>query len=119
MMRWQVPFGKQHKRPCQCQQPVKEIVHPVQNNVVHKCSEEVVKHVHPMHTTVVNHHHIKNKHIYPQTTSVKNTFSEVDVFNNGPQAGLNQVAGAMMPEKGFGHHPSKNKYCHKKRRPWI
>lgn|SRR5690625_3638554 len=114
-MKWQQgSFGKQKMHPNQCQQPVKEIVYPVQNNVVHKCTEEVVKHIHPMHTTVVNHHLIKNEHLYPHTTSVENTFDEVDMFGNGMPGG-GQVAGAMTP--GFGHGQHKHhKKCWKKGR---
>ncbi|HLS20670.1 MAG TPA: CotD family spore coat protein [Bacillota bacterium] len=115
MKRRQVPHGKQHMQPYQCQQPVKEIVYPVQNNVVHKCSEEVVKHIHPMHTTVVNHHLIKNEHLYPHTTSVENTYEEIEMYNNGAPGG-NQVAGATAPGMGFGPQHQNNKYCNKRRR---
>jgi len=100
-----------HQSNCGCPQPncgcpVKEVVHPVKENVVHCCSEETVKHVHPSHTTVVNHHLIKNEHVYPHSTSFENTVNEVDVFggafNTPPMAPGNQVGGAMSPGMGPG-----------------
>ena len=86
------------RRNCGCGKP-KTVVHPVNENVVHCCSEETVKHIHPSHTTVKNHHLVKNVHVFPHSTSVANTFNEVDVyggsFNTGrPPTG---VAGAMSP----------------------
>ncbi|MGM8366049.1 spore coat protein [Virgibacillus sp. W0181] len=87
---------RHHQKPhWNCQKPVKEIVYPVKENMVHCCSEETVKHVHPTHTTVMNHHLIKNEHVYPQTTSYGNTVNEVNV-NGAPGPG-GQVAGAMSP----------------------
>lgn len=71
------------RRHCGCPRPVKEIVHPVRENVVHCCSEEVVNHIHPSHTTVVNHHLIKNKHFFPHSTSVANTVNQTNI-NCGP-----------------------------------
>ncbi|MFP7477400.1 CotD family spore coat protein [Terribacillus saccharophilus] len=50
----------------------KTIVDPVINNVQHTYSEEVIEHIHPVHTTVVNHHKVKNVHMYPHTTSYAN-----------------------------------------------
>lgn len=95
---------------CGCQSP---IIHPVKENVVHCCTEETVKHIHPSHTTVMNHHLVKNEHVFPHSTSVQNTFSEVNVnaggrppFGGGPG---NQVGGAMNPggpgqQVGGAHH---------------
>src|SRR5690625_1499637 len=87
-----------------CGSPVKEICHPVNQNVFHCNSEETIKHVHPSHTTVVNHHLINNEHVYPHSTSVDNTFSEVDVYGGsfntppvGPGGPGSQVGGAMRP----------------------
>lgn len=87
---------KRHRKPCcGCQKPVKEIVYPVKQNTVHCCSEETIKHVHPSHTTVMNHHLIKNEHVYPHTTSFGNTVNQVNMYG-GPGPG-SQVAGAMSP----------------------
>ncbi|WP_226034726.1 CotD family spore coat protein [Aquibacillus saliphilus] len=63
-----------------CPKPVNEVVYPTKYNVVNNCFENEVKHVHPSHTTVVNHHLQKNKHVYPHSTSVENTFNSVDVY---------------------------------------
>lgn len=82
--------------PCNCQQPVKEIVYPVKEDVVHKCSEETVKHIHPSHTTIVNHHLVKNEHLFPHTTSVVNTFDEMNVM------GTSTGPSGMGPGAGFG-----------------
>lgn len=97
---------RSRRRPnCGCQ-----IVHPVKENVVHCCSEETVQHVHPSHTTVVNHHLIKNEHVYPHSTSFENTVNEIDVFGGAfntpetPGPG-NQVGGAMNPNMGQGSPP--------------
>lgn len=73
----------------------KQIVHPVKQNVINCCSEETVNHIHPSHTTIVNHHLIKNKHIFPHSTSVQNQVNSVDVYGgsfNTPSN--NQVGGA-------------------------
>lgn len=127
--------GCPKQMPCHCQKPAKEVVHPVKQNVVHNCSEETVKHVHPSHTTVMKHHLVKNEHVYPHSTSVQNTFDEVDVnlgsFNTppmGPGSGVggamngkcakgkndynhgNGVMGAQMGHHHHGHGPSN---CHK------
>jgi len=77
-----------------CAGPVKEIVYPVKHNVVDCYSNETVKHVHPSHTTFVNHHLVRNEHIYPHSTSVKNTRRSVNVF--GPRFGC-QGCGAVKP----------------------
>lgn len=96
-------------QPCHCQKPVKEIMYPVKENIVHHCTKEVVKHIHPSHTTVVNHHITKNKHLFPHSTSVKNTFDEMDFYeqNNFNQS-PNDVAGIM-----------NNNNCNKKHKPYM
>src|SRR5690625_4481625 len=95
-----------HRSRCGCPRPncgcpVKEVIHPVKCNVVHCNSEETIKHVHPSHTTVVNHHLIKNEHVFPHSTSFENTVNEVDVFggafNTTPAGPGSQVGGAMSP----------------------
>lgn len=99
-----------HRSHCGCPQPncgcPRTIVHPVRENVVHRCTEETVKHVHPSHTTVMNHHLIKNKHFFPHTTSTENTCKEVDVYGGSrPPFGAGpggQVAGVAGPGMGMG-----------------
>lgn len=90
--------------------PVNEIVYPTKEEVVKTYSEETVKHIHPIHTTVVNCHTIKNKHVYPHTTSNENIVNEVDVNNESEVAGVTDQFG------GFG----SGKCCHKRRRSrWL
>lgn len=89
------------QRNCGCGKP-KTIVHPTQQNVVHCCSEETVMQIHPSHTTVMNHHLVKNVHEFPHSTSTQNTFNEVDVYGgsfnvpNQPPG----VMGSMSPGPG-------------------
>lgn len=64
------PVHPVHCGPVHC--GTKTIVDPVMNNVQHTYSEEVIEHIHPVHTTVVNHHKVKNVHAYPHTTSFAN-----------------------------------------------
>ncbi|MFD2630142.1 CotD family spore coat protein [Oceanobacillus kapialis] len=85
---------------CGCQRP-KQVVHPTKYNCVNQYSESVVEHIHPSHTTVMNHHLVKNKHFYPHSTSVQNTANSVNEYGgsfNVPAPG--QVAGAMSPGMG-------------------
>ncbi|HLT54898.1 MAG TPA: spore coat protein [Bacillota bacterium] len=95
---------RHHGPHCGCP---KCIVHPVKHNTVHTCSESEVLHVHPSHTTVVNHHLVKNQHIFPHSTSFQNVTNSVDQFGPsfevpGPGFGPGQVAGAMQPGVGPG-----------------
>ncbi|WP_100011250.1 CotD family spore coat protein [Lentibacillus sediminis] len=102
--------GHHHGPHCGCP---KQIVHPTKHNCVNQYSESVVEHVHPSHTTVMNHHLVKNKHYYPHSTSVQNTSNSVNEFGgafNVPPG--NQVAGAMSPGgpgmgagPGYGYGP--------------
>jgi spore coat protein D len=62
---------------CGCK---KCIVYPTKCNVVQNCSEEFVEHIHPSHTTVMNHHHIHNQHVFPHSTSVVNTVDSSNSF---------------------------------------
>ncbi|WP_077621773.1 spore coat protein [Sediminibacillus massiliensis] len=85
-----------------CMKPANQIVYPTKHNVVHNCYEENVQHVHPSHTTVMNHHLIKNNHVYPHSTSVQNTVDSVDLYGGSFNVPGNQVAGAATPPFGPG-----------------
>ena len=90
-----------HGRHCGCQS-CKTIVYPTKHNCVNQYSESVVNHVHPSHTTVMNHHTVKNNHVFPHSTSVQNSSNSVNQYGgsfNVPSPG-GQVGGAMSP--GFG-----------------
>jgi len=45
------------------------VIHPTQEIVNHTFSTSVVPHIHPVHTTTVNHHMYQHKHYCPQTAS--------------------------------------------------
>lgn len=63
--------------------PPKRIVYPTKCDVVHCCTEETIEHVHPSHTTVCNHHLIKNRHVFPHTTSQEFSTEEVNMIDPG------------------------------------
>ncbi|MBB6452249.1 spore coat protein D [Salirhabdus euzebyi] len=63
--------------------PVETVVYPTKHCVKNTHSVNEVNHVHPAHTTVVNHHLQKNKHYFPHTTSFANTYDAVNI-NMGP-----------------------------------
>ncbi|MFD1040549.1 CotD family spore coat protein [Virgibacillus byunsanensis] len=97
---------RHHRPDCGRPRPTDRVVYPVRENVVHNCFENTVEHVHPSHTTVMNHHLTRNRHVYPHSTSVRNTFNSVDEYGgsfqtpgNGPGS---QVAGATSPGYGPG-----------------
>lgn len=118
--------------------PAQEIVYPTKEEVVKTYSEETVKHIHPIHTTVVNCHTVKNEHLYPHTTSYENVVNEVEVGDGGSVAGVTDgfgpggsVGGAGSP--GFGNQGGHGSYgghcghrcncgkCHRRprRRRWF
>lgn len=112
-----------HYHGPQCGCP-KRIVYPVKHNCVHHCTESEVEHIHPSHTTVMNHHLVKNKHVFPHSTSVENTCSSVDVFggrfhtSRPPMGGMmgpgTYTAGAMDPgmmKHGMKDWHKPNKWC--------
>ncbi|MCD4839120.1 spore coat protein [Neobacillus sedimentimangrovi] len=45
------------------------VIHPTKHFVNHTFSTTVVPHIHPVHTTTVNHHLFQHKHYCPHTTS--------------------------------------------------
>ncbi|MGJ7909416.1 CotD family spore coat protein [Neobacillus sp. LXY-1] len=45
------------------------VIHPTTNFVNHTFSTTVVPHIHPIHTTTINHHLYQHKHYCPQTAS--------------------------------------------------
>ncbi|MDY0395863.1 CotD family spore coat protein [Virgibacillus halophilus] len=94
-----------HGNPCGCQP--RRIVHPVKHNCVHCCSESVVEHIHPEHTTIMNHHVVKNKHVFPKTASVQNSCSNVNVYGGSPQ-----MPAMQDPGYGQGHHHGSHHHGH-------
>src|SRR5699024_1152301 len=103
-------YMRHHHRPhcgCGCHKPVKQCVYPVKENVVHNCTEETVQHVHPSHTTVKNHHIIKNEHVYPHSTSVENSTECVDI-NCGGKCGNPEHARPRPGHHHAGTHHNKH-----------
>lgn len=95
-----------HGPRCGCHS-CKTIMYPTKYNCVNQYSESTVNHVHPSHTTVMNHHMVKNNHLYPHSTSVQNTTNSVNQYGgsfNVP-APNQQVAGAFSPPGGMGQGP--------------
>jgi spore coat protein D len=45
------------------------VIHPTKQVVNHTFSTTVVPHIHPTHTTTINHHMFQHKHYCPQTAS--------------------------------------------------
>ncbi|MED1468005.1 CotD family spore coat protein [Bacillus salipaludis] len=45
------------------------VIHPTTNIVNHTFSSTVVPHIHPVHTTTVNHHMYQHKHYCPESAS--------------------------------------------------
>ncbi|WP_420490833.1 CotD family spore coat protein, partial [Neobacillus drentensis] len=45
------------------------VIHPTKQIVNHTFSTTVVPHIHPVHTTTVNHHMYQHKHYCPHTAS--------------------------------------------------
>lgn len=92
-------------KECGCKN-TNEIVYPVRENVEHICSEETVRHIHPSHTTVVNHHTIRNEHFYPETRSYEREVNETNVHGVQDRRD-NDVRGASFSERDRGSHCNK------------
>lgn len=91
-----------HGRHCGCQ-ACKTIVYPTKQNCVNQFSESTVNHVHPSHTTIMNHHTVKNNHFFPHSTSMQNTTNSVNQYGGSFEVPApNQVAGAFSPPGGMG-----------------
>ncbi|PWU68675.1 MULTISPECIES: CotD family spore coat protein [Gracilibacillus] len=84
-----------HRR--HCGMPTKTIVCPTQYNQAHTCSESNVNIIHPSHTTVTNHHLVKNTHYYPHTTSYQNTMDEINVNGGANPPGFNPMGPGNFP----------------------
>lgn len=101
--------------------PTKEIVYPTKEEVVKTYSEETVKHIHPVHTTVVNCHTIKNEHLYPHTTSYENVVNEVDDGSGNSVAGVTDDYGQGYgrPSCHSGYKGGRKQCGRRRRRPWF
>jgi spore coat protein D len=78
------------------------VVHPTKCCTNHNFSTTIVPHIHPTHTTTVNHHLYQHKHYFPQTQSVVSDVSHQHMNCPGPGPGFGAGPG-MTP--GFGAGP--------------
>jgi spore coat protein D len=82
------------------------IVHPTKCCTNHNFATTIVPHIHPSHTTTVNHHMFQHKHYFPHTESVVSDVSHQH-FNcpgPGPMPGPGMGMGPGMGP-GFGAGP--------------
>jgi spore coat protein D len=81
------------------------IVHPTKCCVQNNYAETIVPHIHPQHTTIVNHDFYKHQHYFPQTQSVENevTHQHFNVYGQ-PTPGFGGFGGPR-PRPGFGFGP--------------
>jgi len=78
------------------------VVHPTKCCVNHTFSNNIVPHIHPTHTTTVNHVNYEHQHYFPQTQSVENVVTNTQA-NMGPAPAPYPVqcpAPAAMPQTG-------------------
>ncbi|WP_236560886.1 CotD family spore coat protein [Pontibacillus sp. HMF3514] len=76
--------------------PAQQKVYPTKQCVKHNFFQQEVDHIHPTHTTNVNHVNVLNKHFFPQSQSDVTQVSQQNV-NMGPGS---QVAGASTGPMG-------------------
>ncbi|EIJ78631.1 Spore coat protein CotD [Bacillus methanolicus PB1] len=90
------------------------IVHPTKCCVDHNFVNNVVPHIHPTHTTTVNHINYQHQHYFPHSQSVVNEVTNQQFFNPpypvagpfGPRPRPGAVAGAFdYPGYGPGMGP--------------
>ncbi len=72
-----------HCRP-RPSQVLPAVMHPTKHCVNHTFSNYEVPHIHPQHTTTVNHVNYQHKHYFPQTQSVVSDVTNQQ-FNCGPR----------------------------------
>lgn len=119
-------MGRNHcgcRSKCNCQRS-RKIVHPVREEVKNRYTEERVRHIHPSHTRVINHHTIRNEHSYPHSTSYENRVNEVNVGGAADRPCNNDVRGEMSDRHNCHRHKSNkcesrpSNCCHHRRRNW-
>ncbi len=76
------------------------IVHPTKCCVNHTFSTVEVPHIHPSHTTTVNHTMYQHKHYFPQTQSMVNQVSNQQFNCSGPGPAPMAPMGPMGQQMG-------------------
>lgn len=94
---------RHHGPQCGCHE---RIVYPVSEEVVNHCCENVVEHIHPSHTTHVNHHLTRNIHYYPHSQSVVNTFDSTNEFGGAFEVPTPPQPTVTAPFTGPGFEPN-------------
>lgn len=77
------------------------IIHPTKHCCANTYSETIVPHIHPQHTTIVNHEHFQHQHYFPQSTSVVNQVTNQQFAAAGP---------GPVPRPGFGGYGAPGGY---------
>lgn len=75
------------------------IVHPTKCCVQHSYSTTIVPHIHPSHTTHVNHQMYQHNHYFPQTESMVNELSNQHFNCPGPGPGRPGMFPGFMPRR--------------------
>ncbi|MCA1037101.1 spore coat protein [Bacillus infantis] len=79
------------------------VVHPTKCCVNHTFQNNVVPHIHPTHTTTVNHINFQHQHYFPQTQSVVNEVTNQQfVAGPGPAPGFGGPGFGGPGAGGFG-----------------
>ncbi|WNS73983.1 spore coat protein [Bacillus sp. DTU_2020_1000418_1_SI_GHA_SEK_038] len=80
-------------------------VSPTKCCVNHTFQNTIVPHIHPSHTTTVNHHNFQHVHSFPHTQSVVNEVTHQQ-FVAPPGPGVAPFGGpGAFPQAGFGAQP--------------
>ncbi|MFT8321182.1 MAG: CotD family spore coat protein [Bacillus sp. (in: firmicutes)] len=78
------------------------VVHPTKCCVNNTFSNNIVPHIHPQHTTTVNHVNYEHQHFFPQTQSVENVVTNTQA-NMGPSPvpyPVQQQGPSQFPQTG-------------------
>lgn len=78
------------------------VVHPTQQCVNNNFSNNVVPHVHPSHTTNVNHINFDHIHYFPHTQSTVNQVTNQQFYGGSGPVPFGQGFGGPRPRPGFG-----------------
>lgn len=88
-----------------CSKVWPSVIHPTKCCTNHTCSNNIVPHIHPSHTTNVHHEHFQHNHYFPQTQS--NVTDVTHQHFAAPPAQVSPFMGAPGPgfPGGFGPRP--------------
>lgn len=78
------------------------MVSPTKCCVNHTFQNNIVPHIHPMHTTTVNHINYQHVHSFPQTQSVVNEVTNQQFVAPAAPGFVPPVGPGAVPPAGFG-----------------